>query len=234
LIDSYVFPVAALVALSAAIVLVTPWARKRWPGLKLWKLDALTWRTRNLPLLLALATLVLFGNALGVRSSAFDVATRMNQQGLDGVAERSGLTMHLVVLVLGTMLILITTWPEAAKPLWPRQLMVVAAVLLWLQLPLLYGTLLQPRLYPIALATFEDEKRSPICGLLVYATEHDLALWRADAKGGETVSLSREAVTMIQIGATRDLLEDARTASANGSPVPSCAVMMQTAQETHQ
>ena len=100
-------------------------------------------------------------------------------------------------------------------------LVTAALALVALTIPLLHGTAAQPS-YPVA--TVMRDGKPPLCGALVLETGEALSLWRARARLGEVLTVRKDTIEMTATGELVDLIDLARSASADSKDQPVCPV----------
>jgi hypothetical protein len=90
-----------------------------------------------------------------------------------------------------------------------RCLSYVALGMLALQIPLLFGRVLDSNKFA-EVTVRQKEEKLPVHGLLVLETSESFVVWRVIDGNGETVAVPRDTVLQIEIGASADLLDWAR------------------------
>jgi len=95
-----------------------------------------------------------------------------------------------------------------------------SVILLALQIPIYYGSVLHPGLYPRVRVT--DEKVST-CGLLLLETEHDIRIWKADGGFGRILVYPRSdnGYSLLQQDDYVDVFQAAKSAQG-GASEPNC------------
>jgi hypothetical protein len=107
-----------------------------------------------------------------------------------------------------------------------HKIVLMAAVLLALQLPILYGTHVKTPLYPGAKVVTTSLTRPVVIGLLVLQTEELVEVWTVRNGRGEMVVVPRESIASMTVTDIRDLLAVARAAAADPrSFAASCGVI---------
>jgi hypothetical protein len=110
---------------------------------------------------------------------------------------------------------------EQVPRAWFRTAVYLGSLLLFLHIPMLYGTAIHDTEYPLVRVTVEAENT---CGLLVLETEHDVRVWRADNGVGRVLVYPRgdRGFSSVDQGKVLDIMGEAERAASTGR-APECA-----------
>ena len=105
-----------------------------------------------------------------------------------------------------------STAPRHQRWLW--QLVGWSLLVVFIQVPVVYGAAVKKAWYPMAKVTMDTAKGETLCGVLLLEDNGDLVIWRYVNNRGRVLLIPKSTISLSEVGRLVDLLEVARSALA--------------------